>query len=403
MIRTNINKIKKGDIYCVLPEYEEHIKEAIDKGAKKVIVSHGNYNINTVKVRNTREYLNNYLKRYNNLFNNITIIGITGSIGKTTTSFLLYEVLNKLNIKCCYIGNLGLYKESKVKDINTLETDELYDILLDCYQNNYKYIIIEVNDTDLIRGLYDTIEFDIAVFTNLLNINTNYTSMDNYALTLQMLFSKLNHKGLGIINGDDFYKSYFITKKTLTYGFLDNDYQIDHYILDKNRTMFRYNCDNKYYHITTNLIGINNMYNLLAVIATLNYLRIPNNIISKVLNDIVIPYNMENIVYNNNHIILNRTKSLVEVKNIIKEVKYYKYDNIYVLIDNDDKDIINYLNSVTSYFIVISNSIFVKDKYMSMEDRNRALKTMLKLLKDNDVLLLLGECQDTPKDTIPIK
>lgn len=403
MIRTNINKVTKGDIYCVLPESEGNIKEAITKGAKKVIVSHGEYNISTIKVRNTREYLNNYLKRYNNMFNNMTVIGVTGSIGKTTTSFLIYEILTKLNIKTCYIGNLGIYKDDKISDVNSLEIDELYQVLLECYQDNYKYVVIEVNDKDLIKGLYDTIEFDIAIFTNLININTNYTNMNNYAMTLQMLFSKLKHKGLGIVNGDDFYKNYFITKKTITYGFLNNDYQIDHYILDKNRTMFRYNYDNKYYHITTNLVGINNMYNILAVLVTLNYLRIPNNIISKMLNDIVVPYNMENIVYNHNHIILNRTESLVEIKNIIREIEYYKYNNIYVLVDNDDKDIINYLNSVTNYFIVISNKVMLKDKYISMEDKNKALKVMLKLLKDNDVLLLLGDYQNTQKNTISIK
>ena len=112
---------------------------------------------------------------------------------------------------------------------------------------------------------------------------------------------------------------------------------------------------------------------------------------------------MENIVYNHNHIILNKTESLVEIKNIIREIEYYKYNNIYVLVDNDDKDIINYLNSVTNYFIVISNKVMLKDKYISMEDKNKALKVMLKLLKDNDVLLLLGDYQNTQKNTISIK
>src|SRR5574344_2897022 len=69
----------------------------------------------------------------------------------------------------------------------------------------------------------------------------------------------------------------------------------------------------------------------------------------------------------------------------IREIEYYKYNNIYVLVDNDDKDIINYLNSVTNYFIVISNKVMLKDKYISMEDKNKALKVMLKLLKNNNV------------------
>ena len=65
------------------------------------------------------EYLNDYLiNNYSKYFDEMNIIGITGTNGKTTTSYLLYQALNKLGKKCAYIGTLGYFLENgKVKDL----------------------------------------------------------------------------------------------------------------------------------------------------------------------------------------------------------------------------------------------------------------------------------------------
>ena len=111
-IQTNSKKIKKGDTFvavkCEVNDGHKYIPNAIEAGAAKIVADHGIYDVETVIVDDTREYLNNYLKEnYNKYLDKMTLIAITGTNGKTTTSYLLYQALNKLELKTGYIGTLG--------------------------------------------------------------------------------------------------------------------------------------------------------------------------------------------------------------------------------------------------------------------------------------------------------
>ena len=100
-IKTNSKRIKKGDTFIALKgmTYDGHdyIEEAIENGAEKIICEHGEYNVQTIIVSSTKEYLNNYLDtNYYNKIKDITLIGITGTNGKTTSCYFIYELLKML-------------------------------------------------------------------------------------------------------------------------------------------------------------------------------------------------------------------------------------------------------------------------------------------------------------------
>ena len=113
LIKTDSRKIKQGDIFLALRgnnDGHQYIEDAIKNGASKIIAEEGNYNFPTEIVKDTREYLANYLKQnHYNEIKHIKLIGITGTNGKTTTAYLIYQALNKLNIKTAYIGTIGFY------------------------------------------------------------------------------------------------------------------------------------------------------------------------------------------------------------------------------------------------------------------------------------------------------
>ena len=121
-IKTNSKRIKKGDTFIALKgmTYDGHdyIEEAIENGAEKIICEHGEYNVQTIIVPSTKEYLNNYLDtNYYNKIKDITLIGITGTNGKTTSCYFIYELLKMLDVKCAYIGTIGFFIDKKERDL----------------------------------------------------------------------------------------------------------------------------------------------------------------------------------------------------------------------------------------------------------------------------------------------
>ena len=195
-IKINSKKVNKGDIFVAIKgqKYDGHdyIDEAINNGATKIICERGNYSVETIHVHNTKEYLKNYL--YNNYYNDIKdikLIGITGTNGKTTTSYLIYEALNKLNIRCAYIGTIGFYIDNKVIELDntTPELIDIYDLLLKCKKLDIEYVVMEVSSHALSLGRVDTLRFKYAIFTNISQDHLDYhKTMDNYIEAKSKLF-----------------------------------------------------------------------------------------------------------------------------------------------------------------------------------------------------------------------
>ena len=142
-IKSDSRKIREGDIFVALKGIssngEEYIESAINNGASKVVVDSNNiYSVETINVKDTRKYLVNYLvDNYSKYLNDMNIIGITGTNGKTTSAYLIYQMLNKLGIKCAYIGTIGYYLNKKiyilpklVKSICTLVTISFTKVIL---------------------------------------------------------------------------------------------------------------------------------------------------------------------------------------------------------------------------------------------------------------------------------
>ena len=176
-IKDNSTKVEKGDIFIALGNGHKYIDEAIKNGATKVIAEYGNYEVETLLVKDNRKYLINYLKKvyYKNI-EDMNIIGITGTNGKTTTAFLIYQALNLLGSKCAYIGTIGFYIEKKIKDLENTTPDmlELYEMIMEAKDKGCTNIVMEVSSHSLSYKRVDFLKFDYALFTNLTKEHLNY-------------------------------------------------------------------------------------------------------------------------------------------------------------------------------------------------------------------------------------
>lgn len=340
-IKIDSRKIKKGDTFIALRTYgkdgHEYILDAIRKGASKVVVEEGLYMVETLVVPDTKAYLIKYLKdNYYEQIKDMKLIGVTGTNGKTTTCFLLYEALNKLKIKCGYIGTIGFYLDKKICDLDntTPEILDIYELLLECKSKGYNHVVMEVSSHALDMRRVDGLLYDIAIFTNLTKEHQDYhKNMENYALAKQKLFNKLKENGKTIINNDDLYKNYFLKENSLTYGFSNSDYQITKYKTNGKTTNFLIENNNITNQFEMKLIGKHNIYNMLSVIIYLKLLNIDPNKLKQVVASLNPPEGrMEKIAYKSNLIIIDYAHTPDATENIISAVKGLNYNNIYTII-----------------------------------------------------------------------
>lgn len=217
-LKTDSRKVKPGDTFIaivnVVRDGHDYIEQAIKNGAVKVIVEHGNYSVETVVVKNTREYLEEYLyKNYYPLIKDMKLIGITGTNGKTTTCLMIYQILKMLKQNAAYMGTVGFYyKEVRRKMVNTTpDVDVLYSMLLEAKEAGVDYFVMEVSSHALDKERIYGLEFDEVAFTNLTQDHLDYhKTLENYANAKRKLFTKTRKNKIAIINGDDSHCQHFI-------------------------------------------------------------------------------------------------------------------------------------------------------------------------------------------------
>ena len=137
-LKVDSRKVKKGDTFIAIRGLTEdghkYIEDAIKNGATKIICEEGNYSVETLIVENTKDYLDKEIKKlFDETLEDMILIGVTGTNGKTTTTFFIYELFNLLGIKSAVLGTIGFYVDKEI--IPTSNTTpgqiELYELFLE--------------------------------------------------------------------------------------------------------------------------------------------------------------------------------------------------------------------------------------------------------------------------------
>ncbi len=423
-IKTDSRKVKPGDIFVALRgivgDGHDFIPKAIENGASKIIAEEGEYCIDYEIVPDTREYLNNYLSsNYNKYLEQMHIIGITGTNGKTTSAYLIYDALNKSDKKCCYIGTIGYYMQSKVSDLpnTTPEVTEIYDMLINAYDNGYRYAVIEASSEGLLHRRLENVPFEFAIFTNLTQDHLNiHKTMENYAKCKQKLFNQIKPGGKAIINYDDANKNLFLFNynTNITYGFTGGDYKITDYQMSIMGTSFTFCSNGVKQNIKVPLIGKYNIYNVLTVIIILYELGLTYSSISDVLTLVNAPSGrMDMIEYKNNRIIVDYAHTPDAVENVISTIKEVCDGHLYTVFGcTGDRDrtkrpiMTKIVTDLCDYAIITCDDThnenpnqivddmlkgLVNSNYEVELDRKKAIIKGIDLLKTGDALLILGK------------
>jgi len=289
--------LNKGDLFVCLKgknfDGKDFVIEATHKGAK-AILSEEKIATSTIPVIVTSNIRKNFdlllAKYYDYPYRELRLIGVTGTDGKTTTSSYIEYLLN-LKYKCAYIGTNGIRYNlvSEKTGYTTLPLCLLMKVLRKLANQNIRYVAMEVSSEGLINNRLESIEFDVAIFTNLTHEHLDtHKTMENYFQAKLKLFEKLNKDGLALANADSPYAYRINHPNLVTFG-IDNvcDFQAINIRKNVKYTIFDLKTPTIIYkNLKANILEKYNLYNLLAAIVTALHYKIPMNLIHKAIMDL---------------------------------------------------------------------------------------------------------------------
>lgn len=419
---TDSRKIKKGDTFIAIKGIDndghDYIEQAIKNGAKKIIAEHGSYEVQTKIVEDTTKYLEEYI--YNNYYDKIKdlkLIGVTGTSGKTTTCFLTYTMLKKIGCKAAYIGTIGFYMDDFVRELpnTTPLIDELYNILLECKENNIEYVVMEVSSHALDLNRVYGLKYDAAGFTNISQDHLDYhKTIENYAQAKVKLFNKLRNNKTAIINIDDEHSNMFILPENnnITISESKGDVSIYDIKLTNLGIDFKFNYKEKTYEKTIDMVGKYNIYNYMTAVMLINNFGFSIEEIIKI--DAKAPRGrMEMVKYGTNSIFVDYAHKPDAVKKVLENSKEFTTGKIITIIgcggnrDKTKRPIMGNIASELSDYVIFTNDNprneepedimkdiiegVKKQNYEIIFDRKEAINKGISLLKENDILLILGK------------
>lgn len=212
---TDSRQVAPGDVFICIKGFNSdghnYAKQAIAAGAKLVVYEHPLLEItHGIQVKDCRKAAALLSKLYyDNPTGKLTLIGITGTNGKTTTSMLIWQALTCLGHKTGWIGTLGYTMDGNIVATQNTTPDitELNGILAEMAEAGCSYVVMEVSSHALALDRVYGLEFDYALFSNLSREHLDFhKDMDEYFKAKCLLFEQLQlKKGTAIINTDDEY------------------------------------------------------------------------------------------------------------------------------------------------------------------------------------------------------
>ncbi|MDR1364436.1 MAG: UDP-N-acetylmuramoyl-L-alanyl-D-glutamate--2,6-diaminopimelate ligase [Oscillospiraceae bacterium] len=434
-------KIKKGNAYVCLSgfNYDGHkfAKKAIQNNAA-VVISEKKLDLeNLIVVENTRDAL---AKMSANFFDHpsekILSIAITGTKGKTTTSWFIFNILNSANQKTALIGTFGFCLDGKItKTENTTpESYEIQKFLKISLDSGAKNIVLEASSLGLKNHRLDGILFDYAVFTNFSNdhIGTNeHEDIQDYLESKLLLFKNCKH---AILNCDDpefkrFQNSCKSEIKVKKFGFSkESDFLAEKFklIFKSNKFGSEFFLNNENFFI--NIPGKFNVYNALAAISVCSEMKISKKIIKIVLSQTSLRGRSEIVPVGKNYtLIIDYAHNELSMKNIISSIREYNPKRIVTLFgaggerSHERRFKMGEVSGKLSDLTVITEDnsrrepidFIIKDietgilrtegKYVIIPNRRDAIKWCLDNAQNGDVIIMAGKGHETYQEINGVK
>ena len=421
-----LKEILESNIACIIVENISNEDLSYIKENKKDII--------VLKVGNTRKALSIFsINYFDRPHSKLKLIALTGTKGKTTTSFMIKSILESFGKKCGLIGTTGvIYNDKHIEIVNT--TPGSYDLnkyLFEMLSSGIEYVVMEISSQafklDRVYGL----EFEYGLFLNITEDHIGADEHENYEeyLSCKMEIINVSKKFIVNIDSNDIDKIYKKAKSTLnenniiTYSINNTSYDskpinfvAENINYDKKKLGIRFNIkgDNFEYHIP--LIGKYNVYNALCAIACAKSINVPDETISNALSKITVPGRCEIVYKNDNFIIMvDYAHNAVSMENLLTTLREFEPTRLVVVFGcggNRSKDRRYGMGKVGAKYadlniLTADNSRFENTKdiindikstlipnggnFIEIEDRREAIFYAIKNAREGDLIAVIGK------------
>jgi UDP-N-acetylmuramoyl-L-alanyl-D-glutamate--2,6-diaminopimelate ligase len=286
-VRYDSRRVTPGNLFVAVrgTSFDGHsfIEQAVDKGAVAVVGERAalSQRATAIVVPDSRGALAQLAATFfGDPSRKLKMIGVTGTNGKSTTTFLIKHLLERASQSTGLIGTVQ-YEVGERRlpaSRTTPESLDLQELLLQCVEAGCRNVVIEVSSHALSQGRANEIEFDIGVFTNLTRDHLDFhNGMKDYFLAKARLFESLRQSQKkdrkAIVNIDDPYGQQLVARfgrdlPIISYGMgARADFRASDFKVDMNGTSYRLDANDKSYLVRLPLIGRFNIYNSLAALA----------------------------------------------------------------------------------------------------------------------------------------
>ena len=376
------------------------------------VVSKQNEKFKDIAINGGFELLNsNELKNYLDM-SSIKIIGVTGTNGKTTTASTIYKILLNLGYKVALQGTRGFFiNELCVEDYSLTTPVQLgnFTNIQKAIQNSCQFFVMEVSSHAIEQNRIEGLDFALKIHTNITRDHLDYHKTIEEYIRVKNLF--LSDESKKLINIDDKVVK-FNPINAFTYSLENNsNFKVLKYELkDSMNVEFLY--ENKNYKFSTNMMGIFNIYNLIAAISAV-YITTNEKLenICKVVEKFSSISGRMEIVSTKPLIIVDFAHTPDGMDEVLKSFPNKEIISVFGAGGNRDslkRPLMGEVASKYSKHIVVTsdnprfeepkeiikdilNGINDKSNVIVIEDRKEALKKAINLANDKSVVLILGK------------
>lgn len=437
---TDSQKVREGDAFICYKgnEFNSHdfAAEAVERGAALLICENKtDCDVPQIIVENGREAIADVARAfYGYADKKLKLVAVTGTNGKTTTTYMLASVFGKAGKKAAVIGTLGIKYADKfiAPELTTPDPIFLHSVFSDMLKSGTEYVFMEVSAHAIYFDKVKGLNFEVAIFTNCTQDHLDFFgSMQEYSECKKSFFTADRCK-YAVINSDDGTGMEIMNsfEKTVTYG-LKNPADVFAVDIEEkiDGSKFVINLFDELYEINLQIPAVHNIYNAMAAAACAKILGIDTDDVAEGLADLksvtgrlelVAKFNGADIFVDFAHTPDGLEKSLQALKKLCKG-KLYCLFGCGGNRDRTKRPVMGKVASLNADFCIVTSDnprfedpyeiiseieVGMKpfsNKYVTVTDRETATEYAVNLLECGDILLVAGKGGEYYQDIMGIK